>query len=183
VSTPGVLDRGTAKRSWQAVLIEIKKKRPARAQLFATVEVDVDPDGPTLVIEFPEDQAFSLQIAEEPEMRDLLRASLARVLGAAPPFRFQLGRGAVRPAPAVEDMSVGRPSTAPAAPTATRSTVSEPPLSDPEEPTPEYRGDDAALDAPVESPFTTDAQPDWISQLGARVVAEHPHEPEGEDDQ
>lgn len=139
----GVLDRGTAKRSWQAVLIEVKKKRPARAQLFATVEVDVDPDDSTLVIEFPEDQAFSLQIAEEPEMRELLRASLARVLGSAPPFRFQLGRGAVRPAPAQEH-----------SPT-----------------------------VDVEPQVSAEPQPDWVAQLGAQVVAEHPHEHEGEEEQ
>ena len=51
----------------------------------------------TLVLEFPSDAAFAMQMAEEPEMRDMLKLALASVFGFTPPFRFQLGRGAVRP--------------------------------------------------------------------------------------
>ena len=38
-----------------------------------------------------------MQLAEEPEMRDMLKSAIAAVLGFAPAFRFQLGRGSVRP--------------------------------------------------------------------------------------
>ncbi|PKQ14331.1 MAG: hypothetical protein CVT68_12425, partial [Actinobacteria bacterium HGW-Actinobacteria-8] len=93
----GVLDRGAAKRNWQAVLVEIRKVKPTRAHIFSSVEVDVDADGKTLVLEFPSDQAFSMQMAEEPEMRELVKVSLSRVFSVAPAFRTQLGRGAVRP--------------------------------------------------------------------------------------
>jgi hypothetical protein len=97
VRKAGTLDRGAVKRDWQAVLLEIKKIKPARVQTFANVEVDVDPDGETLVVEFPSDHEFSLQLAEEPDNRDLLKRALTAVFGSSPPFRYQKGRGAVRP--------------------------------------------------------------------------------------
>jgi hypothetical protein len=39
-----------------------------------------------------------MELAGEPEMRDMLKIALAAVLDSAPPFRLQLGRGSVRPA-------------------------------------------------------------------------------------
>jgi hypothetical protein len=93
----GSLDRASAKRAWPAVLIEVKKLRPARASHYSDIEVDLDADGETLVLEFPSDAAFAMQMAEEPEMRDMLKLALSSVFGVTPPFRFQLGRGAVRP--------------------------------------------------------------------------------------
>ncbi len=69
--------------------------------MFGRVEVDVDADRHTLVIEFPSDQEFSMQMAEEPEMRELLQRALGAVIGVAPPVRFQLG-SAFRPPAAVE---------------------------------------------------------------------------------
>ena len=97
VRPPGKLDRAAVKRDWQAVLVEIKKIKPTRVQTFANVEVDVDTDGQGLVIEFPADQAFSMQLAEDGENREILKRALGAVFGSAPPFRYQLGRGAVRP--------------------------------------------------------------------------------------
>lgn len=79
------------------VVGEIKKLKAARGYLFANTEVDVDSDGDTLVVEFPADQSFALEIAEEPDMRELMQRALGSVLGFAPPIRFQLGKGAVRP--------------------------------------------------------------------------------------
>ncbi len=79
--------------------MEIKKLRAPRASHYADIEVDLDADGSTLVLEFPADAAFAMQMAEEPDMRDMLKIALASVLGFVPPFRFQLGRGAVRPEP------------------------------------------------------------------------------------
>ncbi len=97
VAPSGTLDRASAKRAWPAVLVEIKKLKPARASHYADVEIDVDLDGSTLVLEFPSDASFAMQMAEEPEMRDMLKLALASVVGFTPAFRFQLGRGAVRP--------------------------------------------------------------------------------------
>lgn len=98
VRKPGDLDRAAVRRDWQAVLLELKKSRPARAHIFADVEVDVDTDGQGLVIQFPAGQEFSKQLAEEPDMRLLVKKALVAVFGAAFPFRYQLGRGGVRPA-------------------------------------------------------------------------------------
>jgi hypothetical protein len=172
----GPLDRGSAKRNWQAVLVEVKKDKPARANLFASVEVDVDADGSTLVVEFPEDQEFSMQMAEEPEMRDLLRAALGRVFGFAPPFRYQLGRGAVRP-----PIEMQPPAPAP------RVDVSPegPDVAGGEEPMPEYYETAAGFTEPAAQRDSTpqNGLDAVLSQLGAHIVSEHPHDPDGEDDQ
>jgi len=116
----GGLDRTTARAAWPGVLADIRKAKPGRAQLFGSAEVDVDADGDTLVIEFPADQSFSIQLAEEPDARELLQRSLAAALGFAPPVRFRLGRGEVRPAPTPPDATPS-PEPAPAPPDATPS--------------------------------------------------------------
>jgi hypothetical protein len=170
----GVLDRGAAKRNWQAVLVEIRKVKPTRAHVFSSVEIDVDADGKTLVLEFPSDQAFSLQMAEEPEMRELVKASLARVFSVAPPFRTQLGRGAVRP--------TEPPAPSPVASRATPE-VTETALVD-DEPLPEYYETGAGFTEPAaqRSTASTGELEDVLSQLGATIVSEHAHEPDGEDE-
>ncbi len=90
------LDRSRVKRLWPAVVAEIKKVRQSRASLFAGVEVDLDEDG-TLRIEFPAEQEASRDIAEQPATLELLRQALTVVVGAVPPFRFQVGRGVAAP--------------------------------------------------------------------------------------
>ncbi len=151
VSSTGPLDRGTAKRSWLAVLAELKRRKSTRAHTFAQVEVDVDEDGRTLVIEFPDDQEFSLKLAEEPEMRELLRSGLAAVFGTAPPFRYQLGRGAIRPG------------TEASAPDAASCVDFEPVVQ------------------PDAQPPSDDLMSVLEGRLGATIVAEHPATPDGED--
>ncbi len=170
----GPLDRGAAKRNWQAVLVEIKKVKPTRAQLFSSVEIDVDADGKTLVLEFPSDQAFSMQMAEEPEMRELLRSALSRVFSAVPPFRTQLGRGAVRP--------IDPPAPEPLASYETPE-ESEAALSD-DEPPPEYYETAAGFTEPAaqRSSAPTGELESVLDQLGATIVAEHAYEPDGEDE-
>jgi len=174
VHVSGPLDRGSAKRNWAAVLVEIKKAKPARANIFASVEIDVDADGSTLVVEFPSDQAFSMDMAEEPEMRELLRAALGRVFGAAPPFRFQLGRGAVRPA--VETAPVAVTQHTDVAPDEPASSVNN-------DPTPDYYESATGLTEPVREHSSAPAGDleSVLQQMGARIVSEHPREPDGED--
>jgi len=175
VHVSGRLERGAAKRNWAAVLVEIKKAKPARANIFASVEIDVDADESTLVVEFPADQAFSMNMAEEPEMRELLRTALGRVFGAAPPFRFQLGRGAVRPAEGSEPAAA-----------APRTDVSPdgPAPANHDEPTPDYYETAAGFTEPVRerSAPPADDLESVLQQMGAHIVSEHPHEPDGEDD-
>jgi len=159
---PGALDKAAAKRAWPAVLIEIKKLRPARASQFSDIEVDVDVDGETLVLEFPADAGFGMQLADEPEMRDMLKSALAAVLGFSPPFRYQLGRGAVRP-------SGDRPAPEPLSP----------PVDD--DPLPEYyetRGAPADP-APTADFSARDAEPKselerlLMNEMGGHIVATH----------
>ncbi len=175
VRHPGPLDRSSAKRNWKAVLIELKKAKPARANLFASVEVDIEADGSTLVVEFPEDQAFSLQMAEEPEMRDLLRTALTRVFGFAPPFRYQLGRGAVRPP--IEMETPAPASRVDISPESSDVSAGDAPM-------PEYYETAAGFTEPVEQrdPAPQNGLDAVLSQLGAHIVSEHLHDPDGEDD-
>jgi len=187
------------------VLAEIRKVKPGRAQLFGVAEVDVDTDGQTLVVEFPVDQSFSIQLAEEPDARELLQRALASALGFAPPVRFQLGRGVARPAP---DVSAA-PAPVPTADASASARASEP---EPhasaatarphvasavvpgesdfaDEPVPEYYETGAGFTEPVRergatsAPPAPDVAPSDLTRfltegLGARIVAEHAAPPE-----
>lgn len=110
-ASPGdaMLDRAHLKRAWPAVVAEIKRVKAARAHIFINTEVDVDLDGKTLVVEFPADGKFTMELARDSETRQMLVAALAKVLGAAPSLRYQLGRGAVRPAEDEKPPSVSVP--------------------------------------------------------------------------
>ena len=191
----GGLDRSTARGVWPAVLAEIRKLKPGRAQLFGIAEVDVDADGQTLVVEFPADQSFSIQLAEEPDARELLQRALGAALGFAPPVRFQLGRGAPRPAQAPATASLAPEETRPSTPTAAAAT---PRVSSPlvpgeadfaDEPVPEYYETGAGFTEPVrergatQAPLAPDVVPSDLTRfltegLGARIVAEHAAPPE-----
>ncbi|MDF1541966.1 MAG: DNA polymerase III subunit gamma/tau [Anaerosomatales bacterium] len=165
----GGLDRARAKRAWPGVIAEVRKLKPPRAAIFDGTEVDVDGDGETLVVEFPADAGFKMRQASDGENTQLLRRSLATVLGGAPPFRFQLGRGPVR-APAQELTG------APPVP------VDTPPADGGDEPAPA-----AALEqvepseTQVPTPETDDIERMLIDQLGAQVIGEHPNDPDGKD--
>jgi len=97
VSGDGSLDRAHIKRAWPAVIAEIKRVKAGRAQIFVNTEVDIDLDGKTLVVEFPVDGKFTMELASDAETRQMLVTALAKVLGAVPSLRYQLGRGPVRP--------------------------------------------------------------------------------------
>jgi hypothetical protein len=180
----GGIDRASARRAWPMVIGEIKKQKAARGHLFASTEVDVDSDGETLVVEFPADQSFGLQLAEDPEMRELLQRALATVLGFAPPVRFQLGKGAVRPA----QPDAGPPQSAP------RSSV--PPASPVPERVPRVdAGDDFYDDGPPLDSYgmsagsvapeqtaavapQSDLERLLTQGLGAQIVSEHAARPD-----
>jgi DNA polymerase-3 subunit gamma/tau len=176
------MDRAAIKRAWPGVVAEIRKQVPSRAAMYSVAEVDADADGETLVIEFPADQAFQLRMAENEESRTLLRSALTAVFGTPPPFRFQLGRGAVRPA--------------------AEATKPTPPAKPVAEPDPDPAGDPAADDfgdayesdpydvppgagEPDEPPMPEPEAPEGVSEdlaaalklLGGEVIAEHPHDP------
>lgn len=148
------LDRAHVKRAWPAVLAEVKAAKSSRAHIFANTEVDVDPDSATLVIEFPSDQKFTLDLAQSPDTRQLLQAALTRVLGGRPAFRYQLGRGPVRP-----------PSE----------TAAVPPTDVP----PATGGDETESAPPAAADDDIDRM---MSEFGAEKVAEYLHEPDEEGD-
>ena len=183
----GPLDRAAARRAWPGVLAEIRKTKPTRAHMFATVDVDVDADGETLVLEFPEDQEFQMELANDDENRAMLRAALAAAMGATPPFRFQLGRGKVRPvveaqpaaAPAVHRDPELTAAPAPAAPSiaAAAASATEPSPDEAVPPTSGRRSEEPDDDAPVD-----DIDRLLSEQFGAKVVAEETRQPDREDE-
>ncbi|MCL4078324.1 DNA polymerase III subunit gamma/tau [Coriobacteriia bacterium Es71-Z0120] len=98
----GALDPRTVKRSWPAIIAEVRKKKPARSHLFDSTEPEVV--GDAIVVEFPRDRAFSMDMAREPETLALLKAAIERVLGTVAPIEFRLGReGASSPAERVDE--------------------------------------------------------------------------------
>lgn len=155
--THGALDRAHIKRAWPAVLAELRRIKPSRAGGFSGTEVDLDADGSTIVVEFPADQ--SLVVVNDPETREYLNKAIALVLGSVPPYRFQQGRGPVKPieAPAPEAHV-------------------DAPIPPDETLTPEA----PAAVASVPSADTTHDEHDLdqilMSELGAEMVAEHPHD-------
>lgn len=151
----GPLDAATAKRSWPAVQAEIKRLRPSRAQLFNMSEVEVE--GELLLIEFPKDQSLALDLASDPETMQLLRNSIAAVLGVTPPLQFRLGREGSSSAgakPASRPAPVKQPEVAPA-PAATVEVVAAP------------------APAPADAAIHADMERMVIDELGAEIVAEH----------
>ncbi len=137
------LDRAAAKRAWPAVLLEIKKLKPARAHGYSQVEVDVDPDGETLVLEFPADQSFVKDMADQPEMKDMLKQAMQTVMGMVPSFRLQVGRGSVQPVRPPMAKTALEPVAAPVAPSVAGSSATR---RDDDEPLPEYYETESGLD-------------------------------------
>ena len=164
----GQLDRARAKRAWPGVVSELRKRTAPRAAIFDGTEVDVDADGTTFVIEFPSDASFRVKQAAEQDTSQLLKESFAAVLGAPPPFRFQLGRGPVRaseePRSEPDAVTEGTP-------------VIEP---QEEQVLPGSGGDEeSAVTAP--SSECADVERLLCDALGAEMIAEHPHGADGKD--
>ena len=176
--TVAPLDRAHVKRAWPAVVAEVRKLRSARGAMFDGTEVDVDTDGTTLVVEFPANARFPMRQAQGPDNIALLKRALATVLGAVPPFRYQLGRGAVRaeePVPAPVAAEPQSPAPAPAGPDGPPPAVSEePPVP------PVAEGEEAdGPGATEETGEGLDIEALMADTLGAEKVAERPHADEG----
>jgi hypothetical protein len=86
----GDLDVAAVKRAWPAVLAEIKKLRAPRAYIFNGTEAEIVSG--TLIVEFPADQGFALDLARETETLAVLRKAVRAVLGQEPPVEYRLGR-------------------------------------------------------------------------------------------
>jgi DNA polymerase-3 subunit gamma/tau len=151
------LDVATVKRAWPSVLAEFKKVKASRSQLFNGTEAEVS--GGTLIVEFPADQRFSMQLAGDSETLALLRRCVAAVIGVEPPVEFRLGRGGSSGAPAPEapgDTGLPRKGGKPAEPT-----PSEPAAG---------TGEPATADADEAGEAEADLEARVIAELGAKVV-------------
>ncbi|MHB1135265.1 MAG: DNA polymerase III subunit gamma/tau [Coriobacteriia bacterium] len=113
----GDLDVAAVKRAWPAVLAEIKKLRAPRAYIFNGTEAEIVSG--TLVVEFPADQTFALDLARETETLGVLRRAVRAVLGHEPPVEYRLGRQGRSngPVPGCDEPSAGPVMPAPAAAT------------------------------------------------------------------
>jgi hypothetical protein len=74
----------------------MKEVRPTTSKMFLETEADLD--GDEVVVEFDSSRKVFKKMAEDAEVTALLRTSIERVLGWRVSVRYQLGRGAVRPA-------------------------------------------------------------------------------------
>jgi DNA polymerase-3 subunit gamma/tau len=155
--TSGELDRAMVKRAWPAVVAEVRKSSASKSHLFQNTEVDVD--GDTLVVEFPVEAKVAMGIAAKSDTMQELRRGLGEVLGSRPPIRFQLGRGAVRPAVPDEAGAVDEGESAFAA-SASDEAAELGPEADPDDP-------------PDPRP-AGELEKMLIDDLGAEVVVEHP---------
>jgi len=156
-SSSAVLDVATVKRAWPSVLAEFKKVKASRSQLFNGTEAEVS--GGTLIVEFPADQRFSMQLAGDSETLALLRRCVAAVIGVEPPVEFRLGRGGSSGAPAPEvPGGAGAPREG--------GERAEPMQSEPAVGT----GEPVAVDAGEAGETEADLEARVIAELGAKVV-------------
>ncbi|HEY5517421.1 MAG TPA: DNA polymerase III subunit gamma/tau [Coriobacteriia bacterium] len=105
----GDLDVGELRRRWKDVINEVKRVRPAASKLFMDTEAALE--GDTVVVEFDPTRRVLVRAAEEQDVVALLRDSIRIVLGWHVAIRYQLGRGAVRPAD--DALSAGHPTAHP----------------------------------------------------------------------
>ncbi|MRS11995.1 MAG: DNA polymerase III subunit gamma/tau [Actinobacteria bacterium] len=144
----GPLDVVMMKRAWPAILAEFKKLKPSRSQSFSGTEAEVD--GDVLVVEFPADQRFAMDLVSDAYTVGLLRRSISAVLGVDPPVEYRLGRSGGSPDPEALQKSAD-----------TKATGGSEPVTGPEDPKVEPEtavSDHAELEASV------------IAGLGAEVI-------------
>ncbi len=127
------------------MLAEIKKIRAPRAHIFSGTEAEVA--GSTLIVEFPADQRFALDLARESETLSVLRRAVRAVLGQEPPVEYRLGRqgGSNAPAPVPCDPPVPAPEPTIEAPR----TANDTPVAAPAATALSAEGDTADLEASV----------------------------------
>ncbi len=151
VTAGGPLEVAAVKRAWPAIQTAFKKLRPSRSHLFDSSEIEVV--GDSLMVEFAKDQRFALELASDPETVQLLRRSIASVLGVTPPVEFRLGRSGGSSVPSAEPTPVPEPAAA-NAPDAAETHLAEP--------------------VPAEDPAALERM--LIDELGAEIVSEIPND-------
>jgi DNA polymerase-3 subunit gamma/tau len=94
---PSAYDVAELRRRWRDVLRAVKEVKPATSKLFLETEADID--GDVVVVEFATERKVIAKMADEGEVKALVREAIERVLGWHVAVRVQVGRGVVRPAP------------------------------------------------------------------------------------
>lgn len=169
VATPGELNAGTVKRSWRAVLADIKKTKASRYSFFADTEVELKDDG-SIVVLWPKSATFKMRGAQD--NIDLLKASIKRVLGTDIPCSFDTFGGESEAASPARKPAAATPAPASTAP-ASAVTAPAPAPSAPEVEAPPFEEvPDAVLLS--ESPAGGDALNE--SQEGGNPLSESPEE-------
>ncbi|MDO8847370.1 MAG: DNA polymerase III subunit gamma/tau [Coriobacteriia bacterium] len=143
----GPLDVATLKRAWPGILAEFKKLKPSRSHSFNGTEAEVEDD--TLIVEFPADQQFIMELVSDSETLALLRRSVSAVLGVDPPVEYRLGRA-------------GRSGVK--APTAPQAAPAELPAPQAAE------ADPVPVDPVLSTDEATDLEASVIADLGAEVL-------------
>lgn len=92
----GELSAGVVKRSWRAVLAEIKKVKTSRYLFFADTEVEMG-EGESIVVLWPKDAKFKMDNAQNNS--DYLKDALLKVFGKEVPFTFAMLGERVSPKP------------------------------------------------------------------------------------
>lgn len=92
----GELSAGVVKRSWRAVLAEIKKVKASRYLFFADTEVEMG-EGESIVVLWPKDAKFKMDNAQNNS--DYLKDALLKVFGKEVPFTFAMLGERVSPKP------------------------------------------------------------------------------------
>ncbi len=176
-------DIAAVKRAWPRILGEFRKRRPSRVHAFGGTEVELA-DG-TLVVEFPESQAFAVNLVNDAEEVGLLRQSVAAVLGKDLPVEYRLGRSGGSSSSTAQPKSVhdgAAPDIGRAAAVDQTARPDAPALGEPSAIIPSAADDgdlprvqDAApAGAPAAS--TSDLEAAIIAELGAVIVDEIPLE-------
>ncbi len=161
-AAPGSLDRARLVRDWPSVIQEVKRKSAPLAHMIANTVPDAD--GDDLVVEFPADESIVADLMKEGDNLQTLKRAIADVLGMRTPVRIQLGRGTVQP-------------PTPPVPV-------PPPFHETEEPLDETASRPPGAPAPETQPAPPAGDIDSIlrDELGAELIAEHPHDGEDEPD-
>jgi hypothetical protein len=95
---PSAYDVAELRRQWKDVVRAVKEVKPATSKLFLDTEADLD--GDVVVVEFASDRKVIAKMADDTDVKVLVREAIEKVLGWHVAVRVQVGRGVVRPAAA-----------------------------------------------------------------------------------
>jgi hypothetical protein len=93
-------DPAVLKRTWRAVLAELRKVSSSRYPFFSDTQIRLAADGASLLVAFPADSAFKLAQAKKPENAELLARAIRAAFDQEVPFTLEVGaHAASKPVP------------------------------------------------------------------------------------